>query len=60
MTEPKAMRTIHEIQEKIYEEQKKMNDKEKLESLHAEAEEAKQKLGLRLRTLTPTALRKTA
>ena len=60
MTEPKAMRTVHEIQEKIYEEQKKMSDNKKLESLHTEAEEAKRKLGLRLRTLAPFPLRKTA
>ena len=60
MTEPKAMRTVHEIQENIYEEQKKMSDNKKLESLHAEAEEAKQKFGFRLRTLAPFPLRKSA
>ena len=60
MTEPKAMREVHEIQEKIYEDQKRMNDKLKLETFHAEAEEAKRKLGLNLRTLAPFPLRKTA
>ena len=55
MTEPKAMREVHEIQEKIYDEEKKMSDKRKLEALHSEAEAAKRKFGLRFRTLTPAA-----
>ena len=47
--EPKAMREIHEIQEKIYEEQKKMTNGEKLAALHRESKEAAEKYGLFLR-----------
>ena len=47
--EPRPMREIHEIQEKIYEEQKNLTDKEKLERIHKEAEEAEKKFGLKLR-----------
>ena len=49
--EPRPMREIHEIQEKIYEEQKNMSDKEKLEALRKEAEEFKKRWGLNLRKL---------
>lgn len=47
--EPRPMREIHEIQEKIYEEQKNMADKEKIAAIHREAEEAVKKYGLNLR-----------
>jgi hypothetical protein len=44
--EPRPMREIHEIQEKIYEETKNMSDKELIEYYHKGAEEAKKKYGL--------------
>ena len=47
--EPKAMREIHEIQEKIYEEEKGMNAEEKIKVLHKEAEEARKKYGLKIK-----------
>lgn len=50
--EPKPMREIHEIQERLYEEQKNMTDEKKLEALHREAEEAKRKYGLKLRKVS--------
>lgn len=49
LKEPKPMREIHEIQEKLYEERKRMSRKEKLAAIHREAEEAKKKYGLVLR-----------
>jgi len=50
--EPKPMREIHKIQEGLYEEQKKMTDKEKLAALHREAEEAEKKYGFSLRKVS--------
>lgn len=50
--EPKPMKEIHKIQEKLYEEQKKMSDKEKLAALHREAEETEKKYGLTLRKVS--------
>ena len=47
--EPRAMRDIHKIQERIYEEQKNMTDEEKLEALHREVEEAEKKYSFKLR-----------
>ncbi|MEW5707091.1 MAG: hypothetical protein AB1743_09915 [Actinomycetota bacterium] len=47
--EPKAMREIHEIQERIYSEQRGMTDKEKLIAIKREAEEARHKLGLEIK-----------
>lgn len=49
--EPKAMKEIHEIQEKIYEEQKNMTENEKLNAIHKEVEEARKKYGLTLRKM---------
>jgi len=43
------MREIHEIQEKIYEEEKGMNAEEKIKVLHKEAEEARKKYGLKIK-----------
>ncbi len=47
--EPKAMREIHKIQERIHSEQKDMTDKEKLEAIRKEAEDARHKFGLKVR-----------
>ena len=47
--EPKPMREIHDIQEKIYEEQKYMTPKEKLEVIHKEVEEARKKYGIKIK-----------
>ena len=47
--EPKPMREIHEIQEKIYEEHKNLTSKEKLVAINRESEEAVKKYGLNLR-----------
>ena len=49
LSEPKPMRKIHEIEEKIYEEQKGLSIKEKVEAIHRESEEALKKWGLNLR-----------
>lgn len=48
LSEPKPMREIHEIQEKIYEEQKRLSIKEKVEAVHREAKESLKKRGLNL------------
>ena len=47
--EPEAMRMIHEIQEKIYEETKHMGDREFIDYVHKAAEETKRKYGLNLK-----------
>jgi hypothetical protein len=50
--EPRPMKEIHEIQEKIYEEQKHIGDKGKLNALHREAEETEKKYGIALRKIS--------
>ena len=47
--EPNPMKEIHMIQEKIYDEQKHMTDKEKIAALHKEVEETEKKYGLTLK-----------
>ena len=47
--EPRPMREIHEIQEKIYEETKDMDEKELIRYYHEGAEDAKKKYGLTFR-----------
>lgn len=47
--EPRPMREIHKIQERIYSEQKDMTDKEKIEAIKREVKQAKDKLGFRVR-----------
>lgn len=49
--EPRPMQEIHEIQERIYEEEKNLMDEEKLNRLHKEAEEVKRRWGLKLRSI---------
>ena len=44
------MKEIHEIQARIYEEQKCMTEKEKLEALHNEAKETRKRVNLKLKT----------
>ncbi|MFA4888436.1 MAG: hypothetical protein WC628_02525 [Candidatus Omnitrophota bacterium] len=52
LKEPRPMREIHEIQEKLYEERKKMSSEEKIAAIHLEAEEAEKKFGLTLRKVS--------
>jgi len=47
--EPKPMREIHEIREKLHEENKNLSHKERIAKIHKEAQEAIRKYGLRLR-----------
>ena len=47
--ETKPMREIHEIQEKIYEEQRQMSDKEKIEAIHREDEEGRKRYSLKIK-----------
>lgn len=47
--EPKAMREIHEIREKLYEEEKNLSAKELIAKIHKEAEEVKKKYGLKFK-----------
>ncbi len=49
--EPRPMREIHAIQERIHEEEKNLTDREKLNRLHKEAEEVKKRWGLKLRSI---------
>ena len=51
--EPRPMREIHEIQERLFEERKNMTDEEKLAFLHREVEEAEGKYGLLLKKVSP-------
>lgn len=52
--EPEAMRQIHEIQEKLYEEMKDMSDEEKRRIIHKEALEAEKRFGLKLKRASRT------
>lgn len=47
--EPKPMREIHEIREKLYEENKGLSHKEHIAKIHKEAEEAIKKYGIKLK-----------
>jgi len=47
--EPRPMREIHEIQERLYEEEKHLTPKERIAKIHREAQEVKKRLGLNLR-----------
>ena len=49
MKEPKAMREIHSIQEKIYEETKNMKTNELLRYYNSASEEIEKKYGIKLR-----------
>lgn len=50
--EPKPMREIHKIQERISDEEKRMTDKEKLDAIYRESEEAEKKYGLSLKKVS--------
>ena len=47
--EPKPMQEIHVIQERIYEEDKKLTSKERVEKTHREVQKAIVKYGLKLK-----------
>jgi hypothetical protein len=49
--EPRPMKEIHEIQEKIYSETKDMTTQELLDYFHRATEEASRKFGLKVRRL---------
>jgi hypothetical protein len=49
MTEPIPMREIHEIREKIYEEEKNLSNPERLRKIHAEAARFIEKYGLKFK-----------
>jgi len=49
MKEPKAMREIHEIMEKIYEEEKHLTPEERVKKIHEESEKFLKETGLKLR-----------
>ena len=44
--EPKTMKEIHEIQERLYEEEKNLSYKDRIEKIHREAQELINKYGL--------------
>lgn len=47
--EPRPMKEIHEIRERLYEEEKNLSPEEKIAKIHREAEEAIKKYGLKLK-----------
>ena len=49
MTEPIPMREIHEIREKIYEEEKNLTHQERLRKVRAEAAKLIEKYGLKFK-----------
>ncbi len=49
MTEPKPMQEIHEIRKRIYEEEKKMSSKERIQKIHLEASELIKKYQLKFK-----------
>ena len=56
--EPRAMREIHEIREKIYEETKHMTPEEQTELTRKEAQEMIDKYGLNIKRSEPSLQRK--
>lgn len=54
--EPKAMREIHQIRERLYEEEKHLSAEEKIAKIHREAEKAIKKYGLKFRKSGDTSL----
>ena len=52
MTEPIPMQEIHEIREKIYEEEKNLSNQERLLKIHAEATRFIEKHGLKFKAPT--------
>ena len=51
MKEPQPMREIHEVQEKIYEEEKNLSTEERLAKRHHEVNEFIEKAGLKFKPL---------
>jgi hypothetical protein len=47
--EPRPMREIHEIQEKLYEGEKNLSPEDLIAKIHKEAQEAIEKCGLNLK-----------
>ena len=47
--EPKAMKEIHRIQEKIYQEERKISSKERIARIHQEADVLCKKYNLRIK-----------
>ncbi|MCG2711486.1 MAG: hypothetical protein L6416_04075 [Candidatus Omnitrophica bacterium] len=50
--EPRPMREIHEIQERLYEEEKNLSSKERLAKIHREAQEVIKKYNLKIGKVT--------
>jgi len=50
--EPKAMKELHEIREKLYEEQKGLSTKDIVEKINKEAEDVIKKYGIKFKTKT--------
>lgn len=50
--EPKAMKELHEIREKLYEEQKGLSTKEIVEKINKEAEEMIKKYSIKFKAKT--------
>ena len=51
--EPRPMREIHEIQERLYEEEKGLSGKERIAKIHKEAREVIEKYGLKFKKYAP-------
>ena len=51
MKEPQPMREIHEIQKRIYEEEKNMTSQERMVKMRLEASELIKKYGLKFKTI---------
>lgn len=47
--EPKPMKEIHEIRERLYKENKNLSHREHINKVHKEAEEAMKKRGLKFK-----------
>lgn len=51
--EPKPMLEIHEIQERLYEEEKSLTSKERIAKIHKESEELVKEYGLKFKLRHP-------
>ena len=52
--EPKPMREIHQIQEKLFDEGKNISSGERIRKLHKDANEIKKRYGLKIKSGTKT------
>jgi hypothetical protein len=52
--EPKPMREIHQIQERLFDKEKNLSSRQRIRKLHQEAKEIIKKYGLKIKSTSKT------